>query len=105
MFKKRSDHKVDKTQVYVHSLSMVKGFNSDLQIRGKTYHVQTEDWGQQNPFLVSRIFANGAVVLTVKTPYFEALKTGPVQDSQALAIALRRQHQNMIEKLHAGEIQ
>lgn len=83
---------------------MHKGFNSDLQIRGKAYHVQTEDWGQQNPFLVSRIFANGAVVLTVKTPYNEALQGGPVRDSEALQMALRRQHQMMIEKLHSGEI-
>lgn len=83
---------------------MVKGFNSDLQIRGKSYHVQTEDWGVQNPFLVSRIFKNGAVVLTVKTPYTEALKNGPVKDAEALAIALRRQHQTMIDKLHSGEI-
>ncbi len=85
-------------------LSMHKGFNSDLQIRGKTFHVQTEDWGAGNPFLVSRIFANGAVVLTVKTPYAEALRPGPVRDADALQVALRRQHQLMIEKLHAGEL-
>jgi hypothetical protein len=45
-----------------HSLFMVKGFNSDLVIRGKNYHVQTEDWGNANPFLVSRVFSNGAVL-------------------------------------------
>lgn len=83
---------------------MFKGFNSDLQIRGKSYHVQTEDWGNQNPFIVSRIFANGAVLTTMKTPYQEALRGGPIKDGEALQMALRRQHQLMIEKLHTGEI-
>ncbi|PWU22340.1 MAG: hypothetical protein C5B49_00870 [Bdellovibrio sp.] len=83
---------------------MVKGYNSDLNIRGKSYHVQTEDWGAANPFLVSRVFANGAVVKTVKTSYTEALRDGPVQDQQALGLALRKQHQNVIDQLHAGQI-
>ncbi len=83
---------------------MVKGFNSDLSIRGKTYHVQTEDWGNANPFLVSRVFANGAVVKTIKISYVEALKGGPIQDHQALGLALRKQHQQIIEQLHSGSI-
>lgn len=83
---------------------MVKGYNSDLSVRGKSYHIQTEDWGSMNPFLVSRVFANGAVLMTLKTSYQDALKGGPRQDAQALEIALRRQHQTVIEKLHAGEI-
>ena len=83
---------------------MVKGYNSDLQIRGKTYHVQTEDWGQANPFLVSRVFANGAVIKTIKTSYLDALRTGPIQDSQALGLALRKQHQDIIDQLHSGGI-
>lgn len=84
--------------------TMVKGFNSDLSIRGKTYHVQTEDWGSRNPFLVSRVFANGAVIKTIKTSYAEALKGGPVQDHQALGLALRKQHQQIIDQLHMGAI-
>lgn len=83
---------------------MVKGFNSDLVIRGKNYHVQTEDWGNANPFLVSRVFANGAVLKTFKISYQEALSGGPVQDLQALSLALRKQHQTIIDRLHSGEI-
>lgn len=83
---------------------MVKGFNSDLSIRGKSYHVQTEDWGNANPYLVSRVFANGAVIKTIKTSYRDALRDGPVQDTQALGLALRKQHQEVIDLLHAGNI-
>lgn len=83
---------------------MVKGFNSDLSIRGKSYHVQTEDWGSANPFLVTRVFANGAVLKTIKISYTEALKGGPIQDSQALGLALRKQHQQIIDQLHSGNI-
>lgn len=84
---------------------MLKGFNSDIQIRGKSYHVQTEDWGQHNPFLVSRIYSDGAVLTTVKTPYHEALKAGPVNDQDAIQLALRRQHQVMLDRLHSGEFE
>lgn len=83
---------------------MLKGFNSDLMIRGKNYHVQTEDWGNANPFLVSRVFANGAVLKTFKVSYQDALAGGPVQDAQALSLALRKQHQQIIDRLHTGEI-
>ena len=83
---------------------MVKGYNSDLSVRGKSYHVQTEDWGLANPFLVSRIFRDGAVILTMKTSHQDALTGGPTRDAAALEFALRRQHQTLIEKLHSGEI-
>ena len=53
---------------------MLRGFNSDIQARGSRFHVQTEDWGHDNPFLVTRVFKEGAVVKTLKTPYEEALR-------------------------------
>jgi hypothetical protein len=54
---------------------MQKGHNSDINVRGKSYHVQTEDWGSENPFIVSRIFCDGAVLKTIKTSHSEALKS------------------------------
>lgn len=77
---------------------MQKGFNTDIVIKGKTYHVQTEDWGQENPFLVSRVFCNGAVLKTIKTSYQEALKTGP------LNVALRSQHSRILRELDEGRV-
>lgn len=78
---------------------MLKGYNSDLSVRGKKYHVQTEDWGQNNPFLVSRVFCNGAVVKTVKTSYQEALAEGSIIETEAILQALQRQHRIVIDDL------
>ncbi len=83
---------------------MLKGFNTDLQVRGQPYHVQTEDWGNQNPFLVSRVFRNGAVVKTIKVSYQEAMKAGPVNDGAALEKALRSQHQRILDQLTSGQL-
>ena len=82
---------------------MQKGYNSDISVRGKNYHIQTEDWGTANPFIVSRVFANGAVLKTIKTPYTEALRFGPVNnEDESIRQALRRQHQQVMDDLMSG---
>jgi hypothetical protein len=81
---------------------MQKGFNSDITVRGQKYHVQTEDWGMANPFLVSRIFCNGAVLKTIKTPHDRVLQTGSAQHSEAIKQALHRQHSTIIDTLMSG---
>lgn len=81
---------------------MQKGFNSDITVRGQKYHVQTEDWGLQNPFLVSRIFCNGAVMKTIKIPHNQVLKMGSAQQEEAIKQALHRQHATIIDTLMAG---
>lgn len=81
---------------------MQKGFNSDITVRGQKYHIQTEDWGIQNPYLVSRIFCNGAVLKTIKTPYEAVLRLGSSQSTEAIKLALRRQHSTIIDTLMAG---
>lgn len=83
---------------------MQKGYNSDIQVRGQSYHVQTEDWGEQNPFLVSRIFKNGAVLKTIKNSRQEALLRGSTNASEAIQNALKKQHHFVLDQLMAGEI-
>ncbi|AFX99863.1 hypothetical protein predicted by Glimmer/Critica [Bdellovibrio bacteriovorus HD100] len=85
-------------------MQVQKGFNSDITVRGQKYHIQTEDWGTQNPYLVSRIFCNGAVMKTIKTPYDTVLKLGSVQSEEAIKLALRRQHTTIIDTLMAGSL-
>jgi hypothetical protein len=81
---------------------MQKGFNSDITVRGQKYHVQTEDWGLQNPFLVSRIFCNGAVLKTIKIPHDKVLSLGSTQKEDAIKNALHRQHSSIIDTLMTG---
>ncbi|HRO66147.1 MAG TPA: hypothetical protein PL182_01130 [Pseudobdellovibrionaceae bacterium] len=83
---------------------MLKGYNSDLTVRGRSYHIQTEDWGDGNPFLVSRIFQNGAVLKTVKVPYGEALKESSVRTHEALKLALQKQHGAIMDALLEGRL-
>lgn len=83
---------------------MEKGFNSDVAYLGSQYHVQTEDWGRSNPFLVSRVFRNGAVVKSIKTSYSEVLPHGPVTEAKAIRLAMKIQHQQILDLLLSGKL-
>lgn len=81
-----------------------KGFNSDVVISGVSYHVQTEDWGRQNPYFVSRVFCNGAVVKSVKTAYSSVLPKWPKTEVEAIRYALRCQHEQILDLLVSGHL-
>lgn len=88
---------------------MQQGYNSDISYRGVSYHVQTEDWGLDDPFLVSRVFQQGAVVRTFKTHYSKVL--GPrapaaheVHWQEYIGRALKSQHEQVVEFVLNGKI-
>lgn len=83
---------------------MEKGFNSDIAWSGTQYHVQTEDWGFENPYLVSRVFHNGAVVKSIKTSYAEVLPRGPRAEVKAIRLAMKIQHQEILDLLLSGKL-
>lgn len=83
---------------------MEKGFNSDIQVSEKQYHVQTEDWGRDNPYLVSRVFSNGAVVRSIKTSYAEILPGGAQAASQDIRLAMKIQHNKILDLLLSGQL-
>jgi hypothetical protein len=83
---------------------MEKGFNSDVSWSGGRYHVQTEDWGHDNPYLVSRVFRDGAVVKSVKTSYEEVLPRGPSAEAKAIRLAMKIQHQQILDLLLSGQL-
>ncbi|HVK60226.1 MAG TPA: hypothetical protein VM432_01700 [Bdellovibrionales bacterium] len=87
---------------------MEKGFNSDIVFKGMNFHVQSEDWGQSNPYLVSRVFQEGAVIKSVKTPYSEVLGVSrwsrPVFSQEAIRTALRQQHEKILDLLLSGQL-
>ncbi len=86
---------------------MEKGFNSDLTVSGVAYHVQTEDWGFENPYLVTRVYKSGAVIESIKTPYSDVLRSrnaflllrNKAAMSEALRDAMRLQHESTIRSL------
>lgn len=81
---------------------MQRGYNSDVQVRGQMYHVQTEDWGADNPYIVSRVYKNGAVLKSLKTPYSEFLLSHYDFDQDLIKVALRDQHQKILDLLLSG---
>ena len=81
---------------------MQKGFNSDVEFAGVSYHIQSEDWGFDNPYLVSRVYKNGAVVKNIKTSYQDILKPSLQKDARAIRLALIDQHQNVLDQLVSG---
>lgn len=83
---------------------MQKGYNSDISVNGIGFHIQTEDWGSNNPYLVSRVFRNGAVVKSIKTAYGEVLPKGPASDPSAIRLAMRIQHQQILDLLVSGQL-
>lgn len=83
---------------------MEKGKNSDLTVNGSSYHVQTEDWGVQNPYLVSHIFQRGAVLKTIKIPYTKVLPDECLRDPESIQVALETQHQTILDLLVSGQL-
>jgi hypothetical protein len=85
-----------------------KGFNSDVIYDGSSFHVQTEDWGVDNPFVVSRVYKEGAVVKSVKTPYSEILGFGRIHrrlvNGQDIRRAVEEQHQKILDLLLSGQL-
>ena len=81
-----------------------KGNNSDIQWQGFSYHVQTEDWGLKNPYLVSRVFRSGAVLKSIKTSYDQVLPRGIRSGGQAIRLAMRVQHEQILDLLVSGKL-
>ena len=83
---------------------MEVGFNTDVVVEGIKYHVQTEDWGRQNPFLVTQVLSNGAVLGSIKTSYWQVLPKGQYSDEQAIRLALKEQHQKILDRVLSGHL-
>lgn len=79
-----------------------KGYNSDIEVSGINYHVQTEDWGGGSAVIVTQVFKNGAVVKNIKTSYSEAALDAKLHDERAIRLAMKDQHQRILDHLLSG---
>jgi hypothetical protein len=80
---------------------MVTGFNTDVQQGGKTYHVQTEDKGLQNPIIETLIYMGGEILAARRTSYADLLKKG--MDEKEVAERIETQHNRMILDIREGK--
>ncbi len=83
---------------------MLKGYNSDLKVSGESVHIQTEDWGTQNPFIVSQIFHRGAVVKVIKIPYTKVLPEGVTSTKVDIQTAMEAQHNSILDLVVSGQL-
>ncbi|MEZ4871768.1 MAG: hypothetical protein R2827_05870 [Bdellovibrionales bacterium] len=83
---------------------MQKGFNTDIEFSGLSFHVQTEDWGSENPYLVSRVYQNGRVLKSLKIPYADILQPRQRESGQAVRLAMKIQHQKILDLLVSGQL-
>ncbi len=79
---------------------MLSGFNHNIKHKGKTFHIQTEDGGKDNPQIVTHAFLGGIILDTVRQPYDDLLKKPDWQD--ALKDRMKAQHLEEIRKLFSG---
>ena len=80
---------------------MVTGFNTDVQHQGKTFHVQTEDKGQQNPIIETLIYVGGEILAARRTSYADLLVKGI--DEREIAERIETQHNRMILDIREGK--
>ena len=88
--------------ISLHNSYVRPGLNSDISIESENYHVQTEDWGWRNPFIVTKVFLNGRVVKSIKSAYKEILAT-PIFDEKSIEAAIKMQHQKILDCLNNSQ--
>jgi len=85
---------------------MLVGFNTNISYKDKTYHVQTEDSGKNNPFVVTLLYYKGAILASRKTDYSQLLDDPDFKAK--VAKLMKVQHKSMIRDLltgkHTGEL-
>lgn len=76
---------------------MLIGFNTNIKYKGKTYHVQTEDSGIANPYIITLLYYQGAILSSKKTNYSYLLGQPDFEDR--LRELMKQQHREMIREL------
>lgn len=79
---------------------MLLGYNHNVIHKGITFHVQTEDSGKENPFIITHLFIGGNIIATKKTGYMDIIK---VNDLEAIiGDIMKDQHKKMVLELRDG---
>ena len=82
---------------------MIPGLNTKVTHAGAEYHVQTEDLGRQNPYVLTLVFRAGAIIAREKVNYLEVLGDGAPEVQ--VKRFMDKQHQRIIQYVQAGQPQ
>lgn len=80
------------------------GYNNDVEFRGKTFHIQTEDRGLKAAKIETQVFQAGAILDTAIIPYAKQID-GVEGDDRIAKIRdmMKAAHKNFYKKIQAGE--
>lgn len=79
---------------------MITGYNTDVKHNSRVFHIQTEDKGEQSPYIESLVYVGGQILATRKTSYAEVAKSG--RDDKAIQELMETQHRTMIAAIQRG---
>src|SRR5690554_3889368 len=83
---------------------MLIGFNNDVEYRGKTFHIQTEDHGLGGSTIETQLFYSGAILDTVMSSYADAIEgLGEEEAEERIRAQMKASHRSLFKKLRAGE--
>ncbi len=83
---------------------MLIGYNNDVDHRGKTFHIQTEDRGSNDNCIETQLFHGGAILDTKIISYTEHVEglEGKARKKKIKAI-MKASHRSLFKKLLAGK--
>ncbi len=82
---------------------MIPGLNTNVTYAGVEYHIQTEDLGGHNPYVLTLVFRAGAIIAREKINYREILGDGAPE--VRIKQLMDQQHQRIIKNIQAGQPQ
>jgi len=80
--------------------TMLPGYNHNVNYKGVTFHIQTEDSGVNNPHLITLLFVGGNIIARKKLSYGDIIKHERLQD--VVRELMQEQHKQMLKELKAG---
>jgi len=80
---------------------MLVGYNTNVNYKENTYHIQTEDSGTKNPVVVTLLYSKGAILASKKTSYADIAEDPNYKEK--VRELMKEQHKGMIKDLLAGK--
>lgn len=82
---------------------MVGGFNTNIRYQGRIFHVQTEDSGEANPYIITLLYEGGAILFSKKRSYESELASEDLESS--VRALMEEQHRAMVQALKSGALE
>lgn len=79
---------------------MITGLNTDVEYKGLSFHIQTEDKGLKNPVIETLLYKGGMIVVTRRYPYTHLI--GKPDFEMKLKALMWKQHESMKRDLLRG---